>query len=298
MVTTEIANGEQGLLGSLHQRAARLRELGRYRCAEIVTTTINSFANFSGGDIPLSSLDAAIVEAYEAWLRGRGLTRNSTSFYMRTLRAAYRTAKCGEGPDPFLRVYTGVDKTRKRAATIDEIRRIRDVDLGSRRTLCWARDMFMFSFYTQGMSFIDMAFLRTDNLRAGVLSYRRRKTQQLVSMAWTQEMQALWKAHPGAGAWLLPILVSGNNTRRQYRNQLLRLNRALSAVGAMAGLEFGLTSYVSRHAWASIAQSLGVELSVISRCLGHDSELTTRIYLTTIERSREDAANRWVLDSL
>ncbi len=295
---TDNKDAEPGMLGSLHQRALRMRELGRYRCAEIATTTLNSFACFCSCEIPLRSLDAATLEAYEAWLRNRGLTRNSTSFYMRTLRAAYRNARCGEGPDPFVKVYTGVDKTRKRAATIEEIRRIRDASLGNRRTLCWARDMFMFSFYTRGMSFVDMAFLRPDNLRGGVLTYRRRKTQQLVSMEWTSEMQAVREAHPESEVWLLPILYSCGDPRRQYRNQLLRLNRALLEVGAIAGLGFRLTSYVSRHAWASIAQNLGVELPVISSCLGHDSEMTTRIYLTALERSREDAANRRVLDSL
>lgn len=298
MVITDIVCGEPGLLGSLSQRAQRMRELGRYRCAEIATTTLNSFACFNGGDIPLRSLDAATVEAYEAWLRGRGLSRNSISFYMRNLRATYRNAWCGGGPDPFVKVYTGVDRTRKRAATADEIRRIRDVDLGARRNLCWARALFMFSFYTRGMSFVDMAFLRTDNIQAGVLTYRRRKTQQMVSMEWTREMQAVCEANPGAGEWLLPIIFNNVEQRLQYRNQLLRFNRALTGVGERAGLRYRLTSYVSRHAWASIAQHLGVELPVISRCLGHDNELTTRIYLTTIERAREDAANRRVLDSL
>lgn len=47
-------------------------------------------------------------------------------------------------------------------------------------TLDLARDLFLFSFYTRGMLFIDMAYLKEENLYNGVLSYKRRKTGQLL----------------------------------------------------------------------------------------------------------------------
>jgi integrase len=53
--------------------------------------------------------------------------------------------------------------------------------------------------------------------------------------------------------------------------------------------------YVSRHSWASIAKSKNVPLSVISEGMGHDSERTTRIYLTTMDTTAVDKANSLIL---
>ena len=56
-----------------------------------------------------------------------------------------------------------------------------------------------------------------------------------------------------------------------------------------------LTMYVSRHSWASIAKSKNIPLSVISEGMGHESENTTRIYLTTLETDIIDKANSLIL---
>ena len=63
---------------------------------------------------------------------------------------------------------------------------------------------------------------------------------------------------------------------------------------------FSLTPalYKARHAWASIAKSKNVALSVISEAMGHDSENTTRIYLASLDTSMIDRANRMILQSL
>ena len=58
-----------------------------------------------------------------------------------------------------------------------------------------------------------------------------------------------------------------------------------------------LTTYVPRHAWASIARENGVSLSVISEGMGHTSEKTTRIYLASLSQVVMDEANHKVLSS-
>lgn len=82
---------------------------------------------------------------------------------MRNLRAVYnRAVEKGLTAQqyPFRHVYTGVDKTVKRAIPIKAIKALKDLDLATNSALDFARDMFMFSFYTRGMSFVDMAYLR------------------------------------------------------------------------------------------------------------------------------------------
>ena len=131
---------------------------------------------------------------YEAYLQKRGLTKNSTSFYMRILRTVYNRAVEKDlitNRNPFKHVYTGIDKTVKRAIPLGAIKRIKNLDLSMRPSLDFARDMFMFSFYTRGMSFIDMAYLKKRDLSNGILSYLRRKTRQQLFIRWEKCMQEI-----------------------------------------------------------------------------------------------------------
>ena len=98
--------------------------------------------------------------------------------------------------------------------------------------------------------------------------------------------------------YLLPLVKTGGDERRQYRNALCRVNNALKAIAPMVGLSMPLTMYCARHAWASIAKSKHIPLPVISEGMGHDSEQTTRIYLASLDTSVIDRANRLILDSL
>lgn len=129
---------------------------------------------------------------YESHLRIFGLCRNTTSFYLRVFRSVYNRAVddgLTEQSNPFKRVYTGVDKTSKRAISLKEIKKIKDLDLSSTPTLDFARDMFLFSFYMRGMSFIDIAYLKRKNLSNGFVVYNRRKTGQQLVVKWENK----WK---------------------------------------------------------------------------------------------------------
>lgn len=156
-----------------------LRQIGKVRTAGTYQNALNSFERFRGhrGDIPLDELDSNQMITYESWLKGTGVCPNTSSYYMRNLRAIYNRA-VSEGlvvqRNPFKHVYTGIDKTKKRAVSLSVIRRIRDLDL-NKKSLIFARDIFMFSFYTRGMSFVDMAFLKKKDLQNGILTYRRKK---------------------------------------------------------------------------------------------------------------------------
>lgn len=283
----------------------QLEQMGRRRTAATYSTAVNSFVRFRGdsGDIALEDMDAVIVMAYETHLKALGLCPNSTSYYMRNLRALYNRAVEKElvvQHYPFKRVYTGIDKTAKRAVSLNAIRRIRDMDLTCEPLLDYARDLFMFSFYTRGMSFIDIAFLKKSDLRNGILSYRRHKTNQLLSIRWESPMQQVINKYDTSGTpYLLPVIRENDkDVWRQYTNASHLVNRKLKLIGHRLGLSIPLTTYVARHAWASIAQSKNVALSVISEAMGHDSESTTRIYLATLDTSLVDKANRLVLRSL
>ena len=279
----------------------RLKQVGKRQTADTYTTVLNSFKRFrKEQDLPLDDVDSALVMEYETWLKENGICKNTVSVYMRNLRAIYNRAVEKELTTqrfPFKHVYTGIDKTVKRAVPIKIIRQIKELDLTLSPLLDYARDLFMFSFYTRGMSFVDMSYLKKKDLQHGILTYRRQKTNQQLSIKWEQPMQDIIDKYDTADSpYLLPIIRDmDRDKRRQYKNASHLVNNKLKKIGEQLGLGIPLTSYVARHTWASIAKSKNIPVSTISEALGHDSETTTRIYLTSLDTSSVDKANSIVL---
>ena len=295
---------EYSLFNFMESIIIKLKQNGKIRTSETYTVTLNSFKKFrEDEDIMLDCLNSEIMEAYEAWHQQRGVSPNTISFYTRILRAVYNRAvenEIIENRNPFRHVYTGVDKTVKRALPLSIIKKIKALDLSLTPSLDFARDMFIMSFMLRGMSFIDMAYLRKSDLSNGYVIYRRRKTGQQLTIEWTKEMQMILDKYPeNSTDYLLPIIKNvGTNERYTYRNVGYNINHNLKTIAKKIGITIPLTLYVARHSWASAAKAKGIPLSVISEGMGHDSEATTQIYLASLDTSVVDKANSLILKSL
>lgn len=282
----------------------QLKQIGKIRTAETYTCALNSFIRFQGEtDLLWEAVDSNLMIEYEVYLKAEGVCPNTSSYYMRSLRAIYNRAVEKEltiQRYPFKHVYTGIDKTVKRAVPVTVIRQIRNLKLEHNPMLDYARDIFMFSFYTRGMSFVDMAYLKKKDLHNGILSYRRQKTNQQLFIKWEKPMQEIIEKYDTTGTpYLLPIIKDvGKDERRQYKNASHLVNCKLKKIGIQLGLTIPLTTYVARHGWASIAKSKNIPISTISEAMGHDSENTTRIYLASLNTSVIDKANSLIIKSI
>ncbi len=231
-----------------------MRRIGKLSMARRYEVALNSFLRFTGNkDVAWRDFNSTLVAGYEEFLRKRGLCRNSTSFYMRNLRSIVNRAQecdCEVPRSPFRHVYMGVDKTVKRAVTLRAICRIRDVDLSGSPHLDFARNVFMFAFYTRGMSFVDIAYLKKTDMVNGVITYSRRKTSQQIQVRIEpQTRQIMERLGECGSAYLLPLITSdAEDADRQYQNAYHRVNRNLQIVGRMLGFDAKLTLYVARHA--------------------------------------------------
>ena len=117
----------------------QLKRLNRERTSETYASTLFSFMRFRRNkDIQLDDMDEDLIMEYEAWLKTNGVSLNTISFYMRILRATYNRA-VEKGltvqKHPFKHVYTGMDKTVKRAISLKDIRRIKELDLTGKAAL-------------------------------------------------------------------------------------------------------------------------------------------------------------------
>ena len=215
-----------------------LKRLNRERTSETYTSALSSFMRFRWNkDIQLDDMDEDLIMEYEAWLKTNGASMNTISFYMRILRATYNRA-VEKGltvqKHPFKHVYTGMDKTVKRAISLKDIRRIKELDLTGKPHWELARDMFLFSFYTRGMSFIDMAYLKKSDLKNGILSYRRHKTGQQLHIRWESCMEETVKKYAaGCSGGMLEqlkkvyverVVRNGFEDNSLYNDELLKLD--------------------------------------------------------------------------
>lgn len=270
-----------------------------YRCA------LRQFVAFRGGeDIAVGALTVSLLRDFQDFLVQRGLKMNTVSLYMRMLRAAYNYAVdeelVGEDKRPFRKVFTGRERTRKRALPQRVVKRLMTLRLTS-PSLEFARDLFLFSIYMQGMPFVDIAHLKKTQLRCGYVVYQRQKTNRALRVridahAW--DIINKYRVNSASTPYLFPILADRAGERRHYDSALRLYNKRLEQISRMIRLDDSLTSYVARHTWASLARSCGISDTIISEAMGHNNVETTAIYLAALDVNTIATANRKLIASL
>ncbi len=300
-------SGKKFFMAFMRELEDQLVENGQMKTSLSYRCTRNSFVRFlETEDINMRLLTSDVIQAYEYWLKREGIGLNTISFYMRVLRAAYnRAVERGlmRQADLFKSVYTGVQKTRKRAIDEGIMHQLVRLDLTGHKSLDYARDLFLFSFYTRGMAFVDMAYLRKQDLVNGFIHYNRRKTGQRVSIKVEPCMMNIinkYESLAKESSYLLPIL-KGEDSRGlslQHYNAIRNYNMQLKRITDILGLPQPITSYVSRHTWATVAKNKEIPISVISEGMGHTSIRTTQIYLASLEQSVLDKANEMIIADL
>jgi len=283
-----------GIIASLKQR-------GRNGTANAYQSTLNKVLKYQEGNKYMSfqEIDTKWLNGFKNFLQISRLQENSINSYLRIMRAIYNRAIKEEmittNHNPFYQLRLHNVKTIKRAIDKESMKQICELDLRYNKQLSFSRDLFLFSYYTRGMSFVDMAYLRKKDIRNDTIYYFRSKTKQLLQVKIIEPLRKLIDKYRGDGDFVLPILhVDGSDLYKQYRVSLRRHNNHLKKLASCLNLSCSLTSYVARHTWATIAKYRGVSVSVISEGLGHSSEKMTYTYLAALDPSILNAANELV----
>jgi integrase len=298
----------KGICAFINRRIENLLRQDKFGTARAYKNALRSFMRFrEGQDMNLSKLDALTMCKFEQYLKQNRKSMNTISCYMRSLHAAYNAAIREriierKPEDPFSDVFTGNALTQKRAIRKESIQKINALRFSDKeKRLDLTKDLFLFSFFAQGMAYVDVISLKKDNLTEGYIFYKRQKTGQPLSIKILPCMKDILNKYSTVTAhspYLFPVLHSAEDEAslwKQYQASLSRHNRHLKSISSLAGLSTKLTTYVARHSWASIASAEGIPLSIISRGMGHESEKTTRIYIARLNPSEVNKANRKVL---
>lgn len=277
----------------------------RFGTANNYRHTISALHNFAKTDmLRFEDIDYRFLKNYELFLSKRKLKSNSITFYLRNFRAIYNKAldegifELPAGGSPFDKMTLKISKTIKRALPTDTIRKVMMLNLNERLDLESSRDLFMFSFYTRGMSFVDIVNLKHKDIENNVIHYFRAKTKSLIAVGVTEQLQDIIDKYRSDSSYILPCLSDSNSKQQnysRYRTILARHNRNLKEIATMVGIDSSLTTYVARHSWATTAKEKGISIAVISESLGHSTENITNIYLKSFDQDVLDEANRNVV---
>lgn len=265
-------------------------------------TAMRSFCRYVGGNIDIDSIDPHLIEGYQLWLQEQNVTQNTISCYMRSLRSIlYQVSPSMKRQSLFDHVFTGKKHTDKRSVPLEDISRLRRLQLPQSSSLAFSRDIFLFSFFALGMPFVDIAFLQKQQINEGYIVYHRHKTRQRIRIKIEPPMQQIIQRYAREDSpYVFPILPIGSpmSVMKAYESARTKYNRHLKKLGKLAGIQRILTSYVARHSWASNAYHSNVDLYVISKALGHTSPNTTMTYIREIDDNRIDTANHYLLQDI
>lgn len=298
------------------------------------TYALKSVTEFYGGEGTPMPVDEVFtpgrLKEYEEWMKlegarkkggePKGLSLNTISTYMRNLKAVYNRL-ADEKVLPynaklFDDVYTKVESQTKRALEAEQMNTLLHADFeklpkGGQCALAYFLLMFLF----RGMPFIDLAYLRKQDVKGNKIVYSRHKTGRQMTVRIPKEAEGLMEEFRNKNPdsiYLFPILdgqssMDGGNRKdgqggngkvkkdkelyMDYLRALRSFNLKLQKIAALLLPGVKLSSYTPRHTWATLAFHSGVSIGIICKALGHSSIKVTETYLKPFENEKVDAAN-------
>ena len=152
------------------------------------------------------------------------------------------------------------------------------------------------------MPFGYLAHLRKTGLQDSVTSYRRHKTGTLLTVEIPPAAMNLIKRYQNtdsASPYLLPILSGNRKSEEEYaesQHALRKLTYDLKQLAVYCGIKLNVSSYTSRHTWATLAKYCHFSEQLICDALGHSSTKVTETYLKSFKNDELDRANKVIIN--
>lgn len=307
------------------RRLKDLEEMGRQGTVVPLTNTLHRLQEYHPRPLDFADITVSFLEKFIAEQHKQGKKKNTIALYLRYIRSMFNSAidEYNSNPAdpvitnyPFRRLKIESEPTKNRNLSLTIIRKIRDAKLPTVKMEI-ARDVFMLQVYLMGINTKDLFYMRKENVKNGRLQFNRHKTERFYNMKIEPEAEAIIGKYEGQKylLWFADYCLNDRDlnytphSRRsefQYANSEAfnkMLNQQLRKIAILLelGLENNLTTYFSRHSFATIMRDIGISKDDISICLGHREPehnlITTGIYINEDYR-KADIANRLFIDEL
>jgi integrase len=272
-----------------------------FNCRQKVETRYNAYA--SGKPLNFVDITPTWLKAFELWLHKKGKSKSTIGIYVRNIRVLFNVAMKVHkirAEYPFTVHKPKTAKGRKTALTALQISMIANFKTKHPQEQFY-REIFMFSFLGNGMNLSDIARLKYSNIVDGEIWFVREKTkgeeseEDKLHVPITKNMHFIidryGKKAIGFDSYIFPILKPDWSEERNYAEikQLTKqVNKYVRRIAMVVGINENISSYVARHSWATIAKNSGTSTAFISEALGHSSEIVTKRYLKSFEKSTRE----------
>jgi integrase len=251
----------------IDQLCENLKADGKIETNNIFRSTKKAWLNFFKKDmLSFDDINSNSIHDFEQSAVKRGNMPSTIFLYLRTLKTVINMAKreniCGPEYDPF-KNYSFAKfrriKTRKRAISREDFRKIEEIELDEKSRLFHSRNYFIFSFYAGGINFVDLAQLKWVNIEKKQLFYIRKKTNELINsplVSQAMKILEIYKRYSNCKKedYIFPILNQTHATSLSISNRLNKVNHQvnqdLQEIGETLKLDVKLTTYVARHTFA------------------------------------------------
>ena len=231
-------------------------------------------------------VNAENITLFDSWLHQRK-KKDGTSIidaavykYHRCLKALINRAvtfqKIERNPYDLLKgKFKRGDRENVEYLTESEMKAIENLQLSANDTMEVSRDIFVFQMYT-GLSYSDAQSFDISQYRKDGDTYTNVGERIKTGVAYVSQ--------------LLPPAV---RVLEKYDMKIPKIenhvyNRALKAIGIMAGIQVPLHSHLARHTFATWMLRNGAKIENVSRMLGHTNIRQTQRYAKVLAESVHD----------
>lgn len=282
----------------------RLTNENRLNTAESYKYSKVSLCKFHP-NLKLQDVTPELLRNYQKVMEAKGTSRTTVGIYLRCLRAVFNESiALGHIPKeiyPFGRrqyqIPTG--KNTKKALTTTLVQKIAayqpETDSEAR-----ARDIWLFSYFGNGMNIKDIVQLRYRNIdfTNETITFQRAKTEnaqrdqksvKAILLPQARQIIERWGNKPlTESTYVFPVLHDSMSPAKQLQEKKLFLqviNKYMKRIGIKLEIDIKLTTYVARHTFATVLKRSGAPIEFISESLGHSDLKTTESYLDSFEDS-------------
>jgi integrase/recombinase XerD len=274
-------------------------------------THISKHQKLKAETFRITSIDARWIEEYKQKM-GNQISETTKNDYIISLRAVFNYAIKQKlidesiypfnqsEPDNYYNIQTS-PKTKK-ALTLEEFDRLKNVrkDITPAQQEAW--DYFMLSYMFNGANLRDIADLKYSDIdhHDNTITFNRKKSSRSkknddpIIIAYSAQIQRIIelranKEESNSDNYIFPIF-NGSEKSDAEKTQIVKDKTHLwakkwSIIAKKAAIRDDLTYQMARHTFATVATQNSVPIEEISKAMGHTSISQTKAYIATLPKN-------------
>ena len=285
----------------MDQYIQQLKSQNRYGTAESYSSSYHVLQKYKPA-LNFDEITPEFLQGFENWMLDLGKSYTTIGIYGRNIRRIFNIGinqgyvKKEAYPFGKDKYQIPAGKNIKKALTLEEIKTIYHYETIPGTNDDWSKDIWLFSYLTNGINIADIARLKYKNIDNDYITFSRyktintaksnqRKTQAFLTDV-SKNIIKKWGNPAEPDNYIFPVLHEGmtkEDEHKRIKQTTKTINKYIKRIGKASGIQKEITTYHARHSFATILMQTGAPLKFISDSLLHSGIKTTENYLGSFE---------------